>query len=142
MPAPLYEAITREIRVRVTARFLAAQSRAAAGRYLWSYTIEITNEGREPVQLRSRRWRITDATGQTREIARNEGYQSGGTVVGMTPILQPGASFRYRSGCELRAPSGVMLGTYDFMTIDRRELFNVEVPAFSLDSPHAKRSLN
>ena len=62
-------------------------------------------------------------------------------VVGETPVLQPGKSFRYTSGCPLETPSGIMVGSYQ-MTTETGEHFNVAIPAFSLDSPHAKRSLN
>jgi ApaG protein len=130
----MYEAVTCGIRIRVTPQFLEEESAPAEGRYLWSYTIDIRNEGRETVQLRSRHWRITDATGRTQEVA-------GPGVVGQTPVLTPGASFRYTSGCPLPTPSGIMVGTYQ-MTSAAGERFNVSIPAFSLDSPHAKRSLN
>jgi len=62
-------------------------------------------------------------------------------VVGQTPVLAPGTSFRYTSGCPLATPSGIMVGTYQ-MTSAEGELFNVTIPAFSLDSPHARRSVN
>ena len=130
----MYEAVTRGIRIRVTPQFLEEESAPAEGRYLWSYTIDIRNEGRDTVQLRSRHWRITDATGRTQEV-------EGPGVVGQTPVLTPGASFRYTSGCPLPKPSGIMVGTYQ-MTSAAGERFNVSIPAFSLDSPHAKRSLN
>ena len=130
----MYEAVTRGIRIRVTPQFLEEESAPAEGRYLWSYTIDIRNEGRDTVQLRSRHWRITDATGRTQEV-------EGPGVVGQTPVLTPGASFRYTSGCPLPTPSGIMVGTYQ-MTSAAGERFNVSIPAFSLDSPHAKRSLN
>lgn len=130
----MYEAVTRGIRIRVTPQFLEEESAPAEGRYLWSYTIDIRNEGRDTVQLRSRHWRITDATGRTQEV-------QGPGVVGQTPVLTPGASFRYTSGCPLPTPSGIMVGTYQ-MTSAAGERFNVSIPAFSLDSPHAKRSLN
>ena len=130
----MYEAVTRGIRIRVTPQFLEEESAPAEGRYLWSYTIDIRNEGRDTVQLRSRHWRITDATGRTQEV-------QGPGVVGQTPVLMPGASFRYTSGCPLPTPSGIMVGTYQ-MTSAAGERFNVSIPAFSLDSPHAKRSLN
>jgi ApaG protein len=103
-------------------------------RYFWSYTIDISNEGSETVQLRSRHWRITDAAGRTEEVR-------GPGVIGQTPVLSPGADFRYTSGCPLETPSGIMVGTYQ-MTTEGGEMFNVAIPAFSLDSPHAKRSLN
>jgi ApaG protein len=130
----MYEAVTRGIRVRVTPQYLEEESAPDERRYLWSYTIEISNEGGEVVQLRSRHWRITDADGRTEEVR-------GPGVVGQTPTIQPGASFRYTSGCPLQTPSGIMVGSYQ-MTTEGGELFNVSIPAFSLDSPHARRSLN
>jgi ApaG protein len=130
----MYEAVTRGIRIRVTPQYLEDESAPDERRYLWSYTIEISNEGSEVVQLRSRHWRITDADGRTEEVR-------GPGVVGQTPVIQPGTSFRYTSGCPLGTPSGIMVGSYQ-MTTDGGELFNVTIPAFSLDSPHARRSLN
>jgi ApaG protein len=130
----MYEAVTRGIRVRVTPQYLEEESAPDERRYLWSYTIEISNQGEEVVQLRSRHWRITDADGRTEEVR-------GPGVVGQTPTIQPGTSFRYTSGCPLPTPSGIMVGSYQ-MTTEGGELFNVSIPAFSLDSPHARRSLN
>ena len=130
----MYEAVTRGIRVRVTPQYLEEESAPDERRYLWSYTIEIANEGSEVVQLRSRHWRITDGDGRTEEVR-------GPGVVGQTPTIQPGTSFRYTSGCPLPTPSGIMVGSYQ-MTTEGGELFNVSIPAFSLDSPHARRSLN
>jgi len=130
----MYEAVTRGIRVRVTPQYLEDQSSPEEARYLWAYTIDIINESSDTVRLRSRHWRITDAAGTTEEVR-------GPGVVGKTPVLAPGASFRYTSGCPLTTPSGIMVGSYQ-MTNEAGEMFNVAVPAFSLDSPHAKRSLN
>ncbi len=130
----MYEAVTRGIRVRVEPRYLEEESAPEQNRYVWSYTIDIVNEGSETVQLRTRHWRITDATGRTEEVR-------GPGVVGETPVLEPGASFRYTSGCPLRTPSGIMVGTYH-MTTDSGGRIEVAVPAFSLDSPHAQRRLN
>jgi ApaG protein len=130
----MYEAVTRGIRVRVTPQYLEEQSAPEDDRFFWAYTIDISNEGSETVQLRSRHWRITDADGKTEEVR-------GPGVVGETPVLKPGAAFRYTSGCPLETPSGIMVGTYQ-MTTEAGERFNVAIPAFSLDSPHAKRSLN
>jgi ApaG protein len=130
----MYEAVTRGIRVRVAPQYLEDESSPGEGRFFWAYTIDIANEGSETVQLRSRHWRITDAEGRTEEVR-------GPGVVGETPILRPGGAFRYTSGCPLGTPSGIMVGTYQ-MTTEAGELFNVAIPAFSLDSPHARRSLN
>lgn len=130
----MYEAVTNGIRVRVRPEFLEEESAPVDGRYVWAYTIDIINEGTETVQLRTRHWRITDGAGRTEEVR-------GPGVVGQTPVLEPGASFRYTSGCPLTTPSGIMVGTYQ-MTTDTGERIEVAIPAFSLDSPHARRSLN
>jgi ApaG protein len=130
----MYEAVTRGIRVRVAPQFLEEESSPEDGSYVWAYTIDIANEGSETVQLRSRHWHITDANGRLEEVR-------GPGVIGQTPVLEPGASFRYTSGCPLTTPSGIMVGSYQ-MTTEAGELINVAIPAFSLDSPHAARSLN
>jgi ApaG protein len=130
----MYEAVTQGIRVRVTPQYLEEESSPNDGRYVWAYTVDIVNEGSETVQLRTRHWRITDASGRTEEV-RGRG------VVGQTPVMVPGASFRYTSSCPLTTPSGIMTGTYQ-MTTGAGESIDVTVPAFSLDSPHSKPRLN
>jgi ApaG protein len=130
----MYEALTRSIRVRVVPQYVEEESSPDEGKFFWTYTIEISNEGSETVQLCSRHWHITDSHGRNEEVR-------GPGVVGNMPVLRPGQSFRYTSGCPLATPSGIMVGSYR-MTTDAGEQFNVAIPAFSLDSPHAKRSLN
>jgi ApaG protein len=130
----MYEQVTRSIRVRVRPEYLEAQSAPDEGRYFWSYTVEILNEGSETVQLRSRYWRITDANGHVEEVR-------GPGVVGQTPVLGPGESFEYTSGCPLRTTSGIMVGSYQ-MAKTNGALIDIAIPAFSLDSPFARRSLN
>jgi ApaG protein len=130
----MYEAVTEGIRVRVTAQYLEEESSPDDDRYVWAYTVDIVNEGSETVQLHARHWRITDATGRTDEV-RGRG------VVGQTPVMAPGASFRYTSSCPLATPSGIMVGTYRMTTPQGRSI-DVAVPAFSLDSPHSKPRLN
>ena len=130
----MYIATTRGIRVRVMPQYLEQQSNPDDDHYVWAYTIEITNEGNETVQLRSRHWKITDANGRLEEVR-------GAGVVGETPVLSPGESFSYTSGCPLSTPSGIMVGTYQMVTADG-ERFDVAIPAFSLDSPHTIRSVN
>ena len=130
----MYEKVTRSIRVRVRPEYLEAQSAPDEGRYFWSYTVEILNEGSETVQLRSRYWRITDANGHVEEVR-------GPGVVGQTPVLGPGESFEYTSGCPLKTSSGIMVGSYQMAKSDGAVL-EIAVPAFSLDSPFARRSLN
>lgn len=130
----MYEAVTRDIRVRVTPQFVEAQSDPDEDKYFWAYTIDIMNEGREIVQLKSRHWRITDETGHVEEVR-------GPGVVGETPVLKPGASFRYTSGCPLTTPSGLMVGTFHMVNEDG-DPFSVAVPAFSLDSPYGRHVVN
>ena len=130
----MYEAVTRHIRVRVEPAFLDEQSEPEQGRYVWSYTIEVANTGTETVQLVSRYWRITDATGRVEEVR-------GPGVVGETPILKPGENFRYTSGCPLTTPSGFMGGRYQMVTA-KGTPFEVEIPTFSLDLPNARHRMN
>jgi ApaG protein len=130
----MYEAVTRDIRVRVEPLYVEDQSSPDENHFFWSYTVTISNEGDEPMQLRSRLWRITNAIGITQEVR-------GPGVVGLTPTIAPGESFSYTSGCPLETPSGIMVGSYQ-MANAKGQLFDVAIPAFSLDSPFAQRSLN
>ncbi len=130
----MYTAVTRDIQITVMPQYLADQSDPEEGRYVWAYTIEVVNLGRRTVQLVARHWVITDANGKIETV-------SGLGVVGEQPVLNPGETFRYTSGCPLMTPSGIMTGSYS-MIDDTEQTFEVEIPAFSLDSPHAKRVLN
>ena len=130
----MYRTATRNIEVLVTPRFLPERSSPDNSYFFWAYTIEITNRGPETVQLKTRHWRITDAHGRQQEIR-------GAGVVGETPVLEPGKSFEYTSGVPLPTPSGFMVGTYGMVTANG-ESFEVNIPAFSLDSTHAARTIN
>jgi ApaG protein len=130
----MYRAVTRRIEVTVEPNFLPDRSSPERSRYFWSYTIVITNTGNETVQLRTRRWIITDATGRQQEV-RGEG------VIGEQPVIAPGEHFEYTSGVPLSTPSGFMTGSYE-MVSETGERFEIEVPTFSLDSPSDKRVLN
>lgn len=130
----MYQTMTRNIEVTVTPKFLPERSSQEKSYFFWAYTIEISNRGSETVQLKTRHWRITDAVGQTQEVR-------GAGVVGEEPVLEPGASFEYTSGVPLSTPSGFMAGTYGMVTPDG-EHFEIEIPAFSLDSPEARRTVN
>ena len=130
----MYTATTRNITVRVQPQFLAEQSDPVSDQYVWLYTINIENGGTEAVQLLNRHWIITNAVGLVVEV-------QGPGVVGEQPVLQPGDSFQYTSGCPLRTPSGMMVGTYE-MVGPGDERFDINIPAFSLDSPHQARQLN
>lgn len=131
----MYEAETDGIVVRARPEYLAEDSDPERGRYVWAYTIEIKNRGRETVQLLSRFWRITDANGVTQEV-RGEG------VVGKQPVIQPGKTFQYTSGCPLSAPSGLMIGAYEMERLGDGLRFDVAVPAFALELPGARPLAN
>jgi ApaG protein len=130
----MYRAVTRNIEVTVTPRFLSERSAPANGYFFWAYTIDITNLGSETVQLKTRHWCITDANGRLQEV-------KGPGVVGEEPVLKPGDSFEYTSGVPLPTPSGFMEGTYGMITNDG-ERFEVAIPTFSLDCSYGERTIN
>ncbi len=126
---PPAEAVTKGIKVMVRTRYLAHQSAPANNRFVFSYEVRISNESEETVQLKTRHWVITDAQQQVEEV-RGEG------VVGETPVLEPGRSFKYTSGCILKTTFGTMHGTYQ-MFLEDGSSFDVEIPAFLLAAPFA-----
>ena len=130
----MFKAVTRDIAVTVTPRFMPDESDPEANRYVWSYHVLIENDGRLAVQLLSRRWLITDAAGVVQEV-------EGSGVVGQQPVINPGARFDYTSGCPLSTTSGIMAGHYVMLT-ELGERFEVTIPAFSLDMPDVARVLN
>src|SRR4029450_1393591 len=129
-----YRAETRRIEVKVIPRFLPDRSSPENGYFFWAYTITLTNLGNETVQLNTRHWRITDSQGRLEE-ARGAG------VVGGEPVLKPGENFEYTSGVPLPTPSGFMAGTYGMVTA-AGEQFDIDIPAFSLDTPQRERTIN
>jgi len=129
---PISIAMTDGIRVQVQSQYLADQSSPRDDRYVFAYTITISNEGTQTAQLRTRHWIITDARGAVEEV-RGDG------VVGEQPRLAPGQSFQYTSGCVLTTPVGTMHGTYR-MWRDDGSYFDAEIAPFSLASPAAVRS--
>ena len=130
----MYTRTTRHIEIKVRPEFLPDRSNFERGHYFWAYTVEISNNGASPVQLTDRHWTITDANGHREEVV-------GKGVVGEQPVIRPGETFRYTSGCPLPTASGFMGGSYR-MVEQGGEAFDAEVPMFSLDSPSAKRVLN
>jgi ApaG protein len=130
----MYRTVTRNIEVVVTPRFVADRSSPENNYFFWAYTISITNKGDDTVQLKTRHWRITDAHGRQQEVR-------GAGVVGEEPVLKAGEVFEYTSGVPLQTPSGFMTGTYGMVTVSG-EHFDVDIPAFSLDSGHGKRTIN
>jgi ApaG protein len=116
--------VTRGIAVRVAVSFLAEQSDPSTSRWFWSYHVRIENGSGVAVQLLSRSWSIMDGRGTIHEVV-------GEGVVGEMPLIAPGASFDYVSGCPLDTPSGTMSGTYRMVDEDGTA-FDVEIPRFQL----------
>ena len=122
------EAVTRGIRIHVTSQYSAEHSQPFQNQWFFLYTIEISNESEETVQLISRHWIITDASNHVEEVR-------GLGVVGKQPVLAPGESFEYTSGCPLTTPFGSMRGTYQMVTVNGKR-FDVEVAPFALTEPY------
>jgi ApaG protein len=122
-------AITQGIRVTVKSQYVAEQSAPRLHRYVFAYTVRITNEGTEAAQLRTRHWIITDAHGKVEEVR-------GPGVVGHQPNLKPGEHFEYTSGCVLQTPRGEMKGTYQMYRPDGR-MFDAAIAPFALSLPHS-----
>ncbi len=130
----MYTTTTANITVTVEPAYLAHESAPDKNLYVWAYHVHIANNGNTAVQLRTRHWKITDGYGRTQEV-------KGDGVVGEQPMIRPGESFEYTSGTPLPTPSGIMSGSYA-MENPAGELFNVAIPAFSLDTPGIPPSVN
>jgi ApaG protein len=122
------EAVTRNIRVSVVAEFAPGRSNPQQNQWFFLYTVRLKNEGRETVRLLSRHWIITDAMGKVQEVR-------GAGVIGKQPVLEPGESFEYTSGCPLTTPFGTMRGTYQ-MVAGGQDHFDIEIPTFTLTEPY------
>jgi ApaG protein len=122
------EAVTRGIRVRVESEYAPGRSDPCKNEWFFLYTVTISNEGTETLQLLTRHWVITDGTGHVEEVR-------GPGVVGKQPTLRPGESFEYTSGCPLSTPFGVMEGSYQ-MASEGGERFDVRVAPFTLSEKY------
>jgi ApaG protein len=122
------EAVTRGIRVRVFSQYSPERSQPAHNQWVFLYTVEITNEASETVQLLTRHWIITDGHGRVEEV-------NDAGVVGEQPVLEPGDAFKYTSGCRLATSFGMMHGTYQ-MSTGQGETFDVEIAPFTLSEPY------
>ena len=122
-----YALTTGGVTVRVSVSYLPEQSEPQRGRWFWAYHIRIENDGDMPVQLLTRRWIITDGRG-ARHTVEGEG------VVGDKPMIEPGASYDYVSGCPLATPTGAMQGSYG-MVDAAGHAFEVAIPKFALTAP-------
>lgn len=127
-PMFISEALTRGVRVRVQAEYSADQSAPAKNQWFFLYTVTISNESDQTVQLLTRHWLITDGTGHIEEVR-------GPGVVGKQPTMKPGESFEYTSGCPLSTPFGVMEGTYQMVT-QNGERFDAKIAPFTLSEKY------
>ena len=123
------EATTQGVRVQVWARYSPKHSDPQQSQWFFLYTIRITNQGEQAVQLQTRHWIITDATGHEEEVR-------GPGVVGAQPELEPGEDFEYTSGCPLATPFGSMKGSFQMVQEDGGE-FDAEIAPFELREPRA-----
>lgn len=122
-----HQAVTGDVTVRVAVSYLAEQSAPANGRWFWSYHIRIENHGSDSLQLLARSWIITDGRGAVHEV-KGEG------VVGEMPVIAPGASYDYVSGCPLPTATGRMTGSYQMVDANGRS-FDIAIPSFPLVGP-------
>ncbi len=122
--APMSEAVTHGIRVEVMSQYSAENSRPLQDEWVFQYTVRITNQSNETVQLLSRHWVITDALDHIDEVV-------GPGVIGEKPVLAPGESFKYSSWCPLKTPIGMMYGTYQMVSGSGNE-FEIEIAPFAL----------
>jgi ApaG protein len=122
--APMSEAVTHGIRVEVLSQYSPENSQPQQGGWVFQYTVRITNQSEETVQLLNRHWIITDAFDRTEEV-------QGPGVIGQQPMLAPGESFKYSSWCPLKTPSGMMRGTYQ-MSRQSGDPFDIEIAPFAL----------
>jgi ApaG protein len=125
---PISEVITNNVRVEVLSRYSAENSQPSQGAWIFQYTVRITNQGTETVQLISRHWIITDALDHIEEV-------KGPGVVGEQPVLAPGEAFKYSSWCPLKTPTGTMHGTYQMARPDGTQ-FDIEIAPFGLKAPY------
>ena len=122
------EAITNNVRVEIETHYSAEQSRPFQNQWLFYYTVRITNEGDEKVQLLSRHWVATDCSGRTQEV-------KGPGVVGEQPVLNPGESFQYTSSWPMKTSTGVLRGTYQMVT-EQGDHFDVEIAPVAFNEPY------
>jgi ApaG protein len=125
----MYSAKTNGIKVSAVPVYIDEQSVPAKNFFVWAYQIVIENQTDRIVQLVSRYWNITDAMGTVQEVR-------GPGVVGEQPVIRPNQHYEYTSGTQLKTSSGIMTGKYYMQFVDSGEEFEVDIPAFSLDTPY------
>jgi ApaG protein len=120
--------ITKGVKVCVETFYQNEYSNPLNNEFMFAYRVTIENSSENAIKLISRHWHIFDSIGDYREV-------EGDGVVGQQPTLEPGASYQYVSGCNLRSEIGRMFGTYEMQRIDDGKLFEVAIPEFSLYAP-------
>jgi ApaG protein len=130
----MYRKTTEKVTVSVDLTYSDDHSNPDEQNFVWLYHIAIENGRSNDVKLCNRFWRIIDEKGHTEEV-------SGPGVVGKQPVIASGETFEYVSGAPLKTPSGIMGGYYSMMDVDG-ELFTVDIPSFSLDSPYSPKPLH
>ena len=130
----MYNSITSDISVSVLPVYIDERSNPEEGKYFWAYRVVVENRSPQVIQILSRYWHITNGIGKIEEV-------TGAGVVGEQPILKPGDSYEYTSGCPLDTPSGIMVGHYVMQKHDG-ETIKISIPAFSLDLPDNNPTFN
>ena len=130
----MYNSTTSDISVSVLPVYIDERSKPAKGQYFWAYRVVIQNQSSKTVQLISRYWHIRDGNGKVQEV-------SGSGVVGEKPVIEPGQSYEYTSGCPLKTTSGIMSGHY-MMKTPEGKILKIAIPTFSLDLPDAQPTFN
>src|ERR1700730_9676858 len=130
----MYSTVTHDIQITVLPQFVPERSDADEASFWWPYTVEIANQGNMTVQLTALHWKITDGNGKLEEV-------KGAGVVHVLRNFKSGQTFRYTPGPTMTTPSGIMTGSYR-MVKENGDVFEAEIPVFSLDSPYARRVLN
>ena len=121
--------ITEGVQVSVETFYQEEYSNPLQGEYMFAYRVEIENYNSFPVQLHRRHWFIFDSNTTRREV-------EGEGVVGVQPVILPGETYRYVSGCNLKTEMGRMVGTYEMENLDTREQFTVQIPSFEMIVPY------
>ena len=127
---PVSNALTKQVRVAVASTYLPSHSSPDESRFVFAYTVDISNEGELPVQLLTRHWVITDGRGRIDEVR-------GPGVIGESPRIELGQTYQYTSGCVLDTPRGTMHGTYQMIRDDGHR-FDAEIAPFVLSTPGAE----
>lgn len=126
----MVQQVTKGIKISVSTRYEGILGNDEIKRYAFSYMVTIENSSKDTVQLISRYWNIKDALNKTEEV-------SGQGVIGMKPVLEPGESHSYSSGCVLLSPIGAMKGSYTMISFNSQTAFRVEIPSFKLNAQFA-----